>query len=93
MKKHDTEQVKIIAYMAMVIGSTALVPQIIKAVKMQKADEISLTWLLMGLSADILWVVYAFKNSLSAQLIATIIGSIPIIILIILKYTLPDSND
>ena len=87
---HNTEQVKIIAYMAMVIGSTSLVPQIIKAVKLQKADEISLTWLIMGLASNILWVVYAFKNRLSAQVIATIIGSIPVIILIILKYTLSD---
>ena len=92
MNGYKYEKAKFIAYTAMLIGSTSLIPQIHKAIKLQKADEISLTWLVMGLVSNFLWVIYALKNKLSAQVIATVLGSIPLVTLIILKHTLPDSE-
>ena len=92
MNGHKYEKAKMIAYLAMLIGSTALIPQIYKAVKLQKADEISLAWLVMGLISNILWIFYAWQNKLPAQAIATVLGSIPLVTLIVLKHTLPDSN-
>ena len=90
MKIHNSEKAVFIAYLAMLLGSTSLIPQIYKAVKLQKADEISLTWLVMGLISNILWIFYAWKNKLPAQVIATVFGSIPIVTLMVLKHTLPD---
>ena len=92
MRIHNSEKVVFIGILAMLLGSTSLIPQIYKAVKLQKADEISLTWLVMGLISNILWVFYAWKNKLPAQVIATVLGSIPLVTLIVLKHTLPDSE-
>ena len=92
MNGHISEKSKCIAYIAMLFGSTSLIPQIIKAVKLQKADEISLLWLIMGLISNIFWAIYAWQNKLSSQFIATIFGSIPLVTLVILKQTLPNSE-
>ena len=92
MNGHISEKSKCIAYIAMLFGSTSLIPQIIKAIKLQRADEISLLWLIMGLISNLFWVLYAWHNKLSAQIIATILGTIPLVTLIILKHTLPNSE-
>lgn len=92
MNGHISEKSKCIAYIAMLFGSTSLIPQIIKAIKLQRADEISLLWLIMGLISNLFWVIYAWQNKLSAQIIATILGTIPLVTLIILKHTLPNSE-
>ncbi len=85
MKRYNSEKAESIAYTAMFVSSISLLPQIIKVTKLQKVDELSIIWLILALCASILWSVYALKNNLRAQFIATSLGAIPIITLIILK--------
>ena len=92
MHKQNLEKAGGIAYIAMVVGSSSLIPQIVKVSKLKRADEISLTWLIMGLCSSVLWIIYALKNNLRAQAIATVIGSIPLITLIVLKQTFSKSE-
>jgi len=92
MHKQNLEKAGGIAYIAMVVGSSALIPQIVKVAKLKRADEISLTWLIMGLCSSILWIIYAWKNKLRAQAMATVIGSIPLITLVVLKQTFSNSE-
>ena len=48
MHKQNLEKAGGIAYIAMLIGSASLIPQIVKVTRLKRADEISLTWLAMG---------------------------------------------
>jgi len=92
MREQILEKAGGIAYLAMLIGSASLLPQIVKVSRLKKADEISLTWLLMGLASSVLWIIYAWKNNLRSQAIATILGSIPLVTLIVLKHTFSKSE-
>jgi len=93
MHKQNLEKAGGIAYIAMLIGSSSLIPQIVKVTRLKRADEISLTWLAMGIASSILWVIYALKNNLRAQAIATVIGCIPLITLIVLKHTFSKNSE
>ena len=93
MYQQNLEKAGGIAYIAMLISSASLIPQIVKVTKLKRADEISFTWLSMGIASSILWVIYSWKNNLRAQAMATMLGSTPLITLIVLKHTFSKNSE
>ena len=63
----------IFGYFAAVITTAAFLPQLIKTLKTKKADDVSLTTLIMFNSGVLSWIIYGYKISSTPILIANLI--------------------
>ena len=65
--------VDIFGYLAAILTTVAFLPQLIKTLKTKKADDVSLTTLLMFISGVLFWIIYGYKISSIPVLIANLI--------------------
>tara|TARA_B100001989_G_scaffold232415_1_gene191671 strand:- start:105 stop:383 length:279 start_codon:yes stop_codon:yes gene_type:complete len=61
--------VDLFGYFAAILTTAAFLPQLIKTLKTKKADDVSLTTLVMFIIGVLSWIIYGYK-----------IGSIPILV-------------
>ena len=75
--------IDIFGYFAAVLTTAAFLPQLIKTLKTKKADDVSLTTLIMFIMGVLFWIIYGYKISSLPILIANFITlSLNLLILI-----------
>ena len=65
--------IEFFGYFAAILTTLAFIPQLIKTLKTRKADDVSLTTLIMFLTGVAAWIIYGLKISSKPILIANII--------------------
>tara|TARA_Y100001970_G_C13597284_1_gene538448 strand:- start:71 stop:337 length:267 start_codon:yes stop_codon:yes gene_type:complete len=81
--------VEVFGYIAAVLTTLAFLPQLIKTVKSKKAEDVSLTTLIMFITGVGSWIIYGLKINSKPILIANVITfSLNLLILIFkINYT------
>ena len=77
--------IEFFGYFAAILTTLAFLPQLIKTLKTQKADDVSLITLIMFLTGVLSWVIYGYKISSVPILIANIITFILNLLILIFK--------
>ena len=77
--------VEIFGYFAAILTTAAFLPQLIKTLKTKKADDVSLTTLLMFIIGVISWIIYGYKISSNPILIANLITLVLNLMILISK--------
>ena len=77
--------VDIFGYFAAILTTTAFLPQLIKTLKTKKADDVSLTTLIMFIIGVLSWIIYGYSISSTPILIANIITLILNLLILISK--------
>ena len=77
--------IEFFGYFAAILTTLAFLPQLIKTLKTQKADDVSLITLIMFLTGVLSWIVYGYKISSVPILIANIITFILNFLILIFK--------
>ena len=72
-------------YVAAFLTTIAFIPQLIKTLKTKKAEDVSLTTLIMFISGVSCWIIYGYKISSLPILIANIITFILNFMILIFK--------
>ena len=65
--------VDIIGYFAAILTTVAFLPQLIKTLQTKKADDVSLTTLIMFILGVLFWIIYGYKISSTPILFANFI--------------------
>ena len=65
--------VDIFGYFAAILTTAAFLPQLIKTLKTKKADDVSLTTLVMFIVGVLSWIIYGYEISSSPILVANLI--------------------
>jgi len=65
--------VEMFGYIAAILTTAAFLPQLIKTLKTKKADDVSLTTLIMFIIGVLSWIIYGYKISSTPILIANLI--------------------
>ena len=64
---------EIIGFIAGILVASSLIPQTIKSWRTKSTKDISITWMLINLSGQTLWIVYGFFiNSISLIIMSSI---------------------
>tara|TARA_B100000212_G_C27247190_1_gene478549 strand:+ start:557 stop:817 length:261 start_codon:yes stop_codon:yes gene_type:complete len=77
--------IEFFGYFAAILTTLAFLPQLIKTLKTQKADDVSLITLIMFLTGVLSWIVYGYKISSVPILMANIITFILNFLILIFK--------
>ena len=77
--------IEFFGYFAAILTTLAFLPQLIKTLKTQKADDVSLITLIMFLTGVLSWVVYGYKISSVPILMANVITFILNFLILIFK--------
>ena len=77
--------IEFFGYFAAILTTVAFLPQLIKTLKTQKADDVSLITLIMFLTGVMSWVIYGYKISSLPILMANIITFILNLLILIFK--------
>ena len=77
--------IDIFGYFAAILTTAAFLPQLIKTLKTKKADDVSLTTLLMFIIGVMSWIIYGYKISSKPLLIANLITLILNVFILISK--------
>ena len=77
--------VDIFGYFAAILTTSAFLPQLIKTLKTKKADDVSLTTLIMFITGVLSWIIYGYKISSTPILIANLITLILNLLILISK--------
>ncbi|HOW24581.1 MAG TPA: SemiSWEET family transporter [Bacteroidales bacterium] len=77
--------IEIIGFAAGGLVSVSLLPQVIKSWRTKSTKDIALSWTLINLSGQILWIIYGQKIHSEALVIMSIITLFMVGIVIILK--------
>ena len=77
--------VDIFGYFAAILTTAAFLPQLIKTIKIKKADDVSLTTLVMFIIGVMSWIVYGYEISSTPILIANLITLILNLFILISK--------
>ena len=72
-------------YIAAILTTAAFLPQLIKTIKTKKADDVSLTTLIMFITGVASWIIYGYKISSTPILIANLITLILNLLILISK--------
>jgi len=72
-------------YFAAILTTAAFLPQLIKTLKTRKADDVSLTTLIMFIVGVLSWIIYGYKISSTPILIANVITLILNLLILISK--------
>ena len=78
-------KVDIFGYLAAILTTAAFLPQLIKTLKTKKADDVSLTTLIMFIIGVFCWILYGYKISSTPILIANLITLILNLMILISK--------
>ena len=65
--------IEFFGYFAAILTTLAFIPQLIKTLKTKKADDVSLTTLIMFLTGVAAWIIYGIQISSKPILIANVI--------------------
>jgi MtN3 and saliva related transmembrane protein len=65
--------VDIFGYLAAILTTAAFLPQLIKTLKTKRADDVSLTTLIMFIIGVLSWIIYGYEISSTPILIANLI--------------------
>ena len=65
--------VEFFGYFAAILTTLAFIPQLIKTLKTKKAEDVSLTTLIMFLTGVAAWIIYGIQISSKPILIANVI--------------------
>ena len=65
--------IEFFGYFAAILTTLAFIPQLIKTLKTKKADDVSLTTLIMFLTGVAAWIIYGIQISSKPILIANMI--------------------
>jgi len=65
--------IEFFGYFAAILTTLAFIPQLIKTLKTKKADDVSLTTLIMFLTGVAAWIIYGIEISSKPILIANLI--------------------
>ena len=82
-----TFNIEFFGYFAAILTTLAFLPQLIKTLKTKKAEDVSLTTLIMFLTGVLSWIIYGYKISSTPILIANIITFILNLLILIFKIT------
>ena len=82
-----TLNIEFFGYFAALLTTLAFLPQLIKTLKTKKAEDVSLTTLIMFLTGVLSWIIYGYKISSIPILIANIITFILNLLILIFKIT------
>ncbi len=77
--------VDIFGYFAAILTTAAFLPQLIKTLKTKKADDVSLTTLIMFIVGVLSWIIYGYEISSTPILIANLITLILNLLILIFK--------
>ena len=77
--------VDLFGYFAAILTTAAFLPQLIKTLKTKKADDVSLTTLVMFIICVLSWIIYGYKISSTPILIANLITLILNLLILIFK--------
>ena len=77
--------VDIFGYLAAILTTMAFLPQLIKTLKTKKADDVSLTTLIMFIIGVLSWIIYGYKISSTPILIANLVTLILNLLILISK--------
>ena len=77
--------IEFFGYFAAILTTLAFLPQLIKTLKTQKAEDVSLITLIMFLTGVLSWIIYGYKISSTPILIANIITFILNLLILIFK--------
>ena len=77
--------VNIFGYFAALLTTAAFLPQLIKTLKTKKADDVSLTTLIMFITGVLSWIIYGYAISSKPILIANLITLILNLMILISK--------
>ena len=77
--------IEFFGYFAAILTTAAFLPQLIKTLKTKKADDVSLTTLIMFICGVVSWIIYGYKISSIPILIANIITFTLNLLILILK--------
>ena len=77
--------VDIFGYCAAILTTAAFLPQLIKTIKTKKADDVSLTTLIMFIIGVLSWIIYGYKISSTPILIANLVTFILNLLILISK--------
>ena len=77
--------VDIFGYFAAILTTAAFLPLLIKTFKTKKADDVSLTTLIMFIIGVLSWIIYGYKISSTPILIANLITLILNLLIFISK--------
>ena len=80
-------EIELFGYFAAILTTLAFLPQLIKTLKTKKAEDVSLTTLIMFLAGVFSWIIYGYKISSTPILIANIITFILNLFILIFKVT------
>ena len=76
---------EIFGYFAAILTTAAFLPQLIKTLKTKKANDVSLTTLVMFITGVLSWIVYGYYISSKPILIANLITLILNLLILISK--------
>ena len=77
--------VDIFGYFAAILTTAAFLPQLIKILKTKKADDVSLTTLIMFIIGVLSWIIYGYEISSLPVLTANLITLILNLLILISK--------
>ena len=77
--------VEIFGYLAAILTTAAFLPQLIKTIKTKKADDVSLTTLVMFITGVGSWIIYGYVISSYPLLIANVITLVLNLLILISK--------
>ena len=77
--------VEIFGYSAAILTTVAFLPQLIKTLKTKKADDVSLTTLIMFIIGVLSWIIYGYKISSTPILVANLITLVLNLLILISK--------
>ncbi len=77
--------VDIFGYIAAILTTAAFLPQLIKTLNTKKADDVSLTTLIMFIIGVLSWIIYGYKITSAPILIANIVTLILNLLILISK--------
>jgi MtN3 and saliva related transmembrane protein len=78
-------KVDIFGYLAAILTTAAFLPQLFKTLKTKKAEDVSLTTLVMFIIGVFSWIIYGYKISSTPILIANLITLILNLLILISK--------
>ena len=77
--------VDVFGYFAAILTTSAFLPQLLKTLKTKKADDVSLTTLIMFIIGVMSWIIYGIKISSIPILVANLITLILNLLILISK--------
>ncbi len=81
----DKVNIEFFGYFAAVLTTIAFIPQLVKTITSKKAEDVSLTTLIMFLTGVGSWIIYGIKINSNPILIANIVTFILNLLILIFK--------